>query len=727
MSGLIKFDEFSLDCDRFELLRSGRTVKLEKIPMELLILLATKDGHLVTRQEIIDCLWSGDVFVDTEHGINTAIRKIRLALKDNPDQPRFVQTVTGKGYRFVAELRHGNGARPPLQQETVLRAEEPRAPEDHSHIAPLLAPVKPSDSVPEVPKRPWIWASSLFLGAVVTLGVGLLLPSHRPRVLRYTQLTNDGRKKNGVLSTAITSDGSRVFFGEQNSQRLGTIAEVSVNGGTVSTLTILNDPNQLALDYSQSRSELLVSREIQSPLWSLSVPGGSALRRIGDFLVDGAALSPDGQSIAYGGVNAVYTAKADGSDSQRLITINGDAEFPRWSPDGKRIRFTLNAWDGTQLSLWEVSAYGSNLHPLFPDWKLRNDGNGSWTPNGRYFVFSSLLPNGDGTIMALRENKGLFDRGRPKSVALTSGPLSFSGAVPNADGKKILTGGFLDRGELMRFNLKRRSWEPILPGISAADLDFSRDGKWITYVSIPEGTLWRSRIDGSERLQLTNPPFRASMPRWSPDGKQIAFAGLTPNWKWLIYRVPADGGLVERLISDAGSYQDPNWSADGQQLVYGESSLVPKAVRILDLKSRHIAELPGSKGLFSPRWSPDGRYIIAITSGWVSSGQTDPAPQKIMRFDMGQQKWAEWLEASAVGYPAFSQDGKYLYFWSEDQRMYRAKPGGKRMEFVANIDTAGGMKRDDFGYWIGLSPDDSPIFLRDASSEEIYSLDVEFP
>lgn len=103
-AGLIQFDEFSLDCDRYELRRNGRTVKLEKIPMELLILLVTKDGHLVTRQEIIDRLWGDDVFVDTEHGINTAVRKIRLALRDDPERPVFLQTVVGKGYRFIGQV-----------------------------------------------------------------------------------------------------------------------------------------------------------------------------------------------------------------------------------------------------------------------------------------------------------------------------------------------------------------------------------------------------------------------------------------------------------------------------------------------------------------------------------------------------------------------------------------------------------------------------------------------
>jgi TolB-like protein/DNA-binding winged helix-turn-helix (wHTH) protein/tetratricopeptide (TPR) repeat protein len=100
--GIIQFEEFALDCDRYELLRAGQAIKLEKLPMELLILLVEKSGHLVTRQQIIERLWGADVFLDTEHGINTAVRKLRTVLGDNPEQSRFIQTVTGKGYRFVA-------------------------------------------------------------------------------------------------------------------------------------------------------------------------------------------------------------------------------------------------------------------------------------------------------------------------------------------------------------------------------------------------------------------------------------------------------------------------------------------------------------------------------------------------------------------------------------------------------------------------------------------------
>src|SRR5258705_12168107 len=100
----LKFDDLELDLGSYQLRRNGSVIKLERIPMELLILLASRNGQLVSREEIIEKLWGKDVFVDSEHGVNTAIRKIRNALHDDPEEPRFIETVVGKGYRFVAPL-----------------------------------------------------------------------------------------------------------------------------------------------------------------------------------------------------------------------------------------------------------------------------------------------------------------------------------------------------------------------------------------------------------------------------------------------------------------------------------------------------------------------------------------------------------------------------------------------------------------------------------------------
>jgi Tol biopolymer transport system component/DNA-binding winged helix-turn-helix (wHTH) protein len=714
--GVIRFGSFEVDTHAGELRRGGLKLKLSGQPFDVLVALLEKPGKVVSREELHDKLWSQDTFVDFEQGLNKAINKVREALGDDADNPRFIETLPRRGYRFLAPVVATG------QQEIAAETGVPAEPE--------AAVVRSSSDEEGRYKRAGRWS----LAVLVLLAVAVVLSLRAPRaphVLRYTQLTNDGQKKSGVFSTAITTDGSRVYFGELNAQQRGTVVQVSVNGGPVSTLTTLEEPNLLTLDYSPVRSELLVSHEIATQLWALSVPGGSALRRIGNFLVDGAAWSPDGQSIVYSKVNALYIAKADGTDSRKLVTVTGDPEYPTWSPDGKLIRFTLNPWEVQSRSIWQVSADGSNLHPLFADWQSRNDGMGSWTPDGRYFIFMSFLPNGyDGAIMAVREKMALFKRSPTKGVPLTTGPLNFSGAIPSRDGRKIFAGGFLDRGELMRYDSEQHSWKTYLSGISAVDVDFSRDREWVTYVLVPDGTLWRSRVDGSQRLQLTSPSFRTSMPRWSPDRKQIAFAGLKPNGKWTLYLVSADGAGIQQLIDDNGSYQDPNWSPDGNQLVFGEITWTPKAIHILDLQSGRMSDLPDSGKLFSPRWSPDGRYIVALTiqlPPWQNTDLNNPLPQNLMRFDVETRKWTQWCQASAISYPAFSQNGKYVYFSGEEPRIYRIKVGDSKMELVTSIDVPGGMKQDDFWYWTGLAPDDAPLFLRNASTEEIYSLDVDFP
>jgi DNA-binding winged helix-turn-helix (wHTH) protein len=103
----VRFAEFELDFGRFELYRAGQPVRLEGLPLQLLMFLVDRQRQLVTRDEIADALWGKDVFVDVEQGINTAIRKVRIALEDDSTQPRFVQTVVGRGYRFVAECDDG--------------------------------------------------------------------------------------------------------------------------------------------------------------------------------------------------------------------------------------------------------------------------------------------------------------------------------------------------------------------------------------------------------------------------------------------------------------------------------------------------------------------------------------------------------------------------------------------------------------------------------------------
>jgi Tol biopolymer transport system component len=130
--------------------------------------------------------------------------------------------------------------------------------------------------------------------------------------------------------------------------------------------------------------------------------------------------------------------------------------------------------------------------------------------------------------------------------------------MPSTDGKKIfVVAAAHARGELVRYDSASHQFTPYLSGISAMGVNFSRDGKWVTYVAYPEGMLWRRKVDGSERLQLTSPPLYAIQPRWSPDGTHIAFKGQQPGRLFSVYVVPTDGGNPEQPIPGDNRGSDP--------------------------------------------------------------------------------------------------------------------------------------------------------------------------
>src|ERR1035438_9596648 len=146
------------------------------------------------------------------------------------------------------------------------------------------------------------------------------------------------------------------------------------------------------------------------------------------------------------------------------------------------------------------------------------------------------------------------------------------------------------------------------------ELEFSKDGKWVAYVSVPDGSLWRSAVDGSQRLRLTSRATWATHPHWSPDGKQIAFPRVRGRGKARIYMVPFDGGTLKQVTngeSGKAGDGDPSWSPDGASLAFG-TALPPAsgaAIHVVDLKTSRVSALPKSEGMWSPRWSPDGRFI----------------------------------------------------------------------------------------------------------------------
>jgi serine/threonine protein kinase len=569
-------------------------------------------------------------------------------------------------------------------------------------------------------QRRWrIWAAATCGGLVIIsaiLGYFLTRPSLPPRVLRTVRLTNTNRPKSDIVT-----DGSRIYFIENQS----VLSQTSVNGGETFPV-----PNSLedtgfanTFDISPDGSLLLMNTargtSLDGPLWSVPVVGGSP-RRLGNLDGHSAAWSPDGTKLVFGKGNEIFLAKSDGGDARRLLTTAGTASDLRWSRDGSILRFTLNDPRTNNRSIWQASVDGSNLHALFPGWNtIPNECCGNWTSDGKYFVFQAQRDD-TANLWALNEHGGPFRSTAHDPVQLTTGPMNVGNPVPSRDGKKLFVQGWRPRGELVRYDSKSGHFAPYLSGISAMGLDFSRDGEWVAYNDASDGTMWRSKVDGTQKLQLVFPPMLAYLPRWSPDGRHIAFFGHPPGEPWQIYFVPAEGGSPELIYRTGTNLADPSWSPDGKSLAFGENSLNNQgsAVYVLDLKTRNASKLPGSDGLYSPRWSPDGRFIAAITLDSL----------KLMLFDLTSQKWAE-LAKIFVAYPVWSKNARYLYFdgiLDNQEGYFRVRITDGKLERIFSMkgfQAVGGA----FGNWSGLAPDESPLLVRDASIQEIYALDWDTP
>ena len=586
------------------------------------------------------------------------------------------------------------------------------------------AEISPITPAPRSKKDIWLWcgmaSTVLLLTATV---IWYFMPVPLPRVTGSTQLTNGSN-----ACCPMATDGYRLYFRENRADG-PALAQISVTGGEVLPL-----PNSIThpviADISPDRSNLLVTTYDfeNAPFWNLPLPTGPP-RRVGDLEASWATYAPDGRHLLFARDSNLYIADADGSHARQIVSgVDGKPIQLRFSPDGSRIRFTVSKTQARSFALWEVAADGTNLHQLLPGWHTPpNECCGRWTPDGRYYLFESESGKGAHDIYALPESRGIFSRLPAKPIQLTFGPLRFEDPVVSPDSKKLFVFGWHQRGELVRFDSRAKQFVPMLGGISATDVCFSRDGKWIAYITIPGYELWRSRVDGSEKLQLTSSSGNPSaLPRWSPDGKQIAFISVVAGKLWRILSIAADGGSPTPLLSEGNPESDPTWSSDGSKIAFATGTTfgsVKSEIETFDLKSHQVSTIPGSGGLFSPRWSPDGRFLAALSFEY-------PA-RKILIYDFRTQKWADWVTDHDVGYIAWTPDShslEYVQYNSGDSasRVRRVKVGDSHPKDLFSLN---GLQRypGPWGFWSDIAPDDTRMFVRDASGRDIYALDVDFP
>lgn len=557
--------------------------------------------------------------------------------------------------------------------------------------------------------------------ALVAVGIGATLSYQQstapPSVVRIEPLTRDGRiKGNEVGPTPLVTDGERIYFTEQAGV-VPLLAQVSVSGGeTVSSPAPFADTYPTSI--SPDGSSLLLGGTNNfggdMPFYAIQLPQ-STPRRLDDFRAQDAAWSRDGQRLAYAEARNVYVATADGSSPSKIATAPEMTFWPRWSAGGSIIRFSTGYLTG-QAKLWEVNVDGTGLHQMLADSKAVPEACcGDWSPDGKEYYFEGAS-SGQSNIWALA-------KGSSRPVQLTNGPLSFRNPAVSPDGKKIFAVGEEQRGLLLKYNAKLGQFVPILEGISPDWIDFSRDGRWICYSTLPNGALWRARADGSDKLQLTFAPMQATMAHWSPDASQIAFDGRMPGKPWNIYLIHADGTGLEQLFPE-DMMQVGSWEPDGEHLSIDRP--IPYAnpqpgqvlqIETMDLKTHKMTPVPGSRNLWGSSWSPDGRYLQAISADGLS----------ILMYDAHAGSWKRFAAVS-LNFGNWTNDSQYFYYdvLGTDPVFYRVHVPDMKVQRVASL---WGYRRP-FGFlgaFSGLAADGSPLIVSDIGLHEIYALDLRQP
>ena len=694
----VKLGDYELNLDTAELRNNGSKTTIPTQPFQVLLSLLHRPGALVTREELKQQLWTADTFVDFDQSLNKAINRLREALADAADHPRFIETLPKRGYRFIGKVEALSGPIPEENREGPV-----------VDVQNLQA--KPSVLVPPHLRSSMGIKISIISGLVMTL---LAFSVHRwmssplpvPRVIRTVRITNDGWRKFSLLG-----DGVRLYFSER-----GAIFQASVEGGETTELrTGLSDVD--LYDISPGGSELLVGTGVQAsetderPIWIVSLPAGTP-RRVGSIKCLWASWAPDRNHIAYSSANAIYLVNNDGSDVRKLA----DAPVAPWklqfSPDGARLRF--DGYDSRNVdSIWELDLPEKQLYQLFPKWNPPQH-TGNWTADGKYFFFNTHDPvkDRDEDVWVLPES-GVHKYGA--AARLTNGPLAFGYTFPGPEGKRLFVLGTQSRAELARYDSTEKQFLPFMAGISASEEEISRDGNWIAYVSYPDLTLWRSRLDGTEKIQLTSPPIEVVGPRWSPDGTRIAFTDLQAGKVWKVYTIPTEGGIPEEVFpGDTKAEMDPSWWPDGRSIVLGRSYLSGKGeILRVDLATHQVSTVPGSERIFSPRLSPDGTKIAAF----FEQGS------KLMLYDFRTRQWRDAAHGT-FQFNTWTQNGKSIYLVdvSRDE-IVRFELDHASLVKIASLK---GIEQGNRG-WIGLARDDSPLLVRDKSVSDVYRLDLQIP
>lgn len=656
----LRFGSFEVVPEIGELRKNGIRLRLGGQPFRILVLLLEKPGQVVTRDTLRQQLWPDHTHVDFDHCLNTAINKLREALGDSAEKPRFIQTIPRLGYRFLAPVERVGGAQTTLSQ---------------------TAKVPAATAAGATPRWRFLWLT----GGLAAILAGVLAwslwrsPARIGVPGRSVPLTTFQGQE---TTPSFSPDGAEVVF--------------CWNGEAGDNFDIYEQP--------VGRGKL--RRLTENPA--------------DEF---GPAYSPDGRSIAFyrrsGDYAAVYSVTPSGRRTERMFGLafgppgrkspedsSWSPERVSWSPDGKLLAVVdRDSPDGPlRIFLRDIEA-GRFRALTFPPAGSYGDGSPGFSPDGQYLAFvrrttphasdifvvpavggtPKRLTMGGGRIQGLTWSPDgrwvVFSSDRSGNALLWAVPVSGGEAEPVAgtgEGAlfpavspvgRLVYARLSDVGYVMRAALPEPAGRPAAPvrviPFPASTPQLSPDGRRMAFSSARSGSsqIWVWEVDGSQMRRLTSMPVFAGSPRWSPDGAWIAFDSLERGG-WDVFVIRSDGTGLRRVTSHDGSDLRPSWSWDGKWLYFGSDRS-----GTMEIWKTPVAGGPAIQITFQGGYdaveSPDGKRIFYTRRG-VPGLWTRPvdggagAEEKLLLKELEWQNSRNWtvrkdgvyfLACSGVGRP----------------------------------------------------------------------------
>lgn len=660
LSSTRRFGVFELDLRAAELRRNGVKVKLQEQPFQILAELVERPGDVVTREELRNRLWPADTYVDFDHSLNAAIRRLRDALGDSAENPTFVETVARRGYRFLAPVSVPQNG--------------------HPLPGPELLP--PPAVTSTRPRHHW-WiavAVSAVVLVLIGLAIGFFMAPHPPAPDRVTRLTANPIG-DPVWSSAISPDGKYLAFSDETGFYLRLI-----DTGETHPINLPEGTSVNSISWAPDSAHMIVAlseANHRSSLWEISALGGNA-RKVTD---DGfqPAISPNGKQVAFISGSPlhqrIWLAGIFGDPPRQLLGEDGDM-FGNisWSPDGRKIAFSTAKYGygfGVKgsIAIADLSSLSSsNAAPrtsvVLSVFGL--DGPMVWSPDGRLiYTLEELRPRQeDSNLWSVRLNRQLKPDGPP--VRLTNDQGAVFGVSASADGKRIAyrkgvpqpdvyvarlgSSGFLE--EPRRLTLDDRQDMPY---------DWTTDNKSVIFVSNRTGTftIYRQLIDQTVPEVLATSSRQLILPRLSPDGTQLLYL-VYPNWGDANYEVPLMiaplAGGASREITKAKWISNHQCSrAPATVCVYsvitdnGLTFFRFDPTRGPGTQFLHLKDVVA--GLYNWSLSPDGTTLAIAKGKW---GDEEPKIQ-LVSLQGAPERWIPIQGWPGINSLDWAADGKSLW------------------------------------------------------------------